>query len=59
MAEAEAGRNQTSVAELRLSALPDGRQVMFKLSIPTEDDFYAALSEDLRRSRAGRPTDPR
>jgi fructose-bisphosphate aldolase class I len=27
----------------RLSALPDGRQVMLKLSIPTEDDFYAGL----------------
>jgi fructose-bisphosphate aldolase, class I len=29
----------------RLSALPDGRQVMLKLSIPTEDDFYAKLIE--------------
>lgn len=27
----------------RLSALPDGRQVMLKLSIPTQDDFYAVL----------------
>jgi fructose-bisphosphate aldolase class I len=27
----------------RLSALPAGRQVMLKLSIPTEDDFYAEL----------------
>jgi fructose-bisphosphate aldolase class I len=29
----------------RLSGLPDGRQVMLKLSIPTEDDFYAGLIE--------------
>jgi fructose-bisphosphate aldolase class I len=29
----------------RLPALPDGRQVMLKLSIPTEDNFYAALIE--------------
>jgi len=29
----------------RLSALPDGRLVMLKLSIPTEDDFYAGLIE--------------
>jgi fructose-bisphosphate aldolase class I len=29
----------------RLSALPDGRQVMLKLSIPTQDDFYAELIE--------------
>ena len=29
----------------RLSALPDGRQVMLKLSIPTEDNFYAVLIE--------------
>ena len=29
----------------RLSALPDGRQVMLKLSIPTADDFYAELIE--------------
>ena len=29
----------------RLAALPDGRQVMLKLSIPTEDDFYAGLIE--------------
>ncbi len=27
----------------RLAALPDGRQVMLKLTIPTEDDFYAGL----------------
>jgi fructose-bisphosphate aldolase class I len=27
----------------RLSALPQGRQVMLKLSVPTEDDFYAEL----------------
>ena len=27
----------------RLSALPDGRAVMLKLTIPTEDDFYAEL----------------
>jgi fructose-bisphosphate aldolase, class I len=27
----------------RLPALPDGRQVMLKLSIPTQDDFYADL----------------
>jgi fructose-bisphosphate aldolase class I len=27
----------------RLSALPGGRQVMLKLSIPTQDDFYAEL----------------
>ena len=27
----------------RVAALPDGRQVMLKLSIPTEDDFYAEL----------------
>jgi fructose-bisphosphate aldolase, class I len=27
----------------RLSSLPDGRQVMLKLSIPTRDDFYAEL----------------
>jgi fructose-bisphosphate aldolase class I len=29
----------------RLSARPDGRQVMLKLSIPTENDFYAELIE--------------
>jgi len=29
----------------RLAALPDGRQVMLKLSIPTEDNFYAELIE--------------
>lgn len=29
----------------RLPALPDGRQVMLKLSIPTQDDFYAELIE--------------
>jgi fructose-bisphosphate aldolase class I len=29
----------------RLSALPDGRQVMLKLSIPTQDDLYAELIE--------------
>jgi fructose-bisphosphate aldolase, class I len=29
----------------RLLALPDGRQVMLKLSIPTQDDFYAELIE--------------
>jgi fructose-bisphosphate aldolase, class I len=29
----------------RLAALPDGRQVMLKLTIPTEDDFYTALIE--------------
>ncbi|MET7403286.1 fructose bisphosphate aldolase [Dactylosporangium sp. NPDC005572] len=29
----------------RLSVLPDGRQVMLKLSIPTQDDFYAELIE--------------
>jgi fructose-bisphosphate aldolase, class I len=29
----------------RLRALPDGRQVMLKLSIPTEDNFYAELIE--------------
>jgi fructose-bisphosphate aldolase class I len=27
----------------RLSALPEGRQVMLKLSIPTRDDWYAGL----------------
>jgi fructose-bisphosphate aldolase class I len=27
----------------RLAALPQGRQVMLKLSIPTEDDFYTEL----------------
>jgi fructose-bisphosphate aldolase, class I len=27
----------------RLSALPDGRQVMLKLTIPTRDDWYAGL----------------
>ena len=27
----------------RLAAMPDGRQVMLKLSIPTVDDFYADL----------------
>jgi fructose-bisphosphate aldolase, class I len=27
----------------RLSSLPDGRQVMFKLTIPSEDDLYADL----------------
>jgi len=27
----------------RLAGLPEGRQVMLKLSIPTEDDFYADL----------------
>jgi fructose-bisphosphate aldolase class I len=27
----------------RLAALPDGRRVMLKLSIPTEDDFYTGL----------------
>jgi fructose-bisphosphate aldolase class I len=27
----------------RLAALPDGRQVMLKVSIPAEDDFYADL----------------
>jgi fructose-bisphosphate aldolase class I len=27
----------------RLAALPEGRQVMLKLSIPTEDDFYTGL----------------
>jgi fructose-bisphosphate aldolase class I len=32
----------------RLPALPDGRQVMLKLSIPTEDDFYAELIEHPR-----------
>jgi fructose-bisphosphate aldolase class I len=32
----------------RLSGLPDGRQVMLKLSIPTEDDFYAGLIEHPR-----------
>ena len=29
----------------RLSALADGRQVMLKLSIPTQDDFFAELIE--------------
>jgi fructose-bisphosphate aldolase class I len=29
----------------RLPALPHGRQVMLKLSIPTEDAFYAVLIE--------------
>jgi len=29
----------------RLAALPEGRQVMLKLSIPTEDDFYTGLIE--------------
>jgi fructose-bisphosphate aldolase class I len=29
----------------RLSVLSDGRQVMLKLSIPTQDDFYAELIE--------------
>lgn len=29
----------------RLSALPDGRQVMLKLSIPTKDNLYADLIE--------------
>jgi fructose-bisphosphate aldolase class I len=29
----------------RLSTVPDGRQVMLKLSIPTQDDFYAELIE--------------
>ncbi|WP_327002461.1 fructose bisphosphate aldolase [Dactylosporangium sp. NBC_01737] len=29
----------------RLPALPDGRQVMLKLSIPSQDDFYAELIE--------------
>ncbi len=29
----------------RLAALPDGRQVMLKLTIPTADDFYAELIE--------------
>src|SRR5262249_11655136 len=29
----------------RLSALPDGHQVMLKVSIPTRDDFYTALIE--------------
>ncbi|MER7007835.1 fructose bisphosphate aldolase [Dactylosporangium sp. NPDC000555] len=29
----------------RLPAMPDGRQVMLKLSIPTQDDFYAELIE--------------
>jgi fructose-bisphosphate aldolase, class I len=27
----------------RLAAMPEGRQVMLKLSIPTEDDFYTEL----------------
>ncbi|MEV4350839.1 fructose bisphosphate aldolase [Actinoplanes sp. NPDC049596] len=27
----------------RLGAVPDGRQVMLKLSIPSQDDFYAGL----------------
>jgi fructose-bisphosphate aldolase, class I len=29
----------------RVAALPEGRQVMLKLSIPTEDDFYTGLIE--------------
>ncbi|MEV8516858.1 fructose bisphosphate aldolase [Dactylosporangium sp. NPDC051484] len=32
----------------RLAAMPDGRQVMLKLSIPTQDDFYAELIEHPR-----------
>jgi fructose-bisphosphate aldolase, class I len=32
----------------RLKALPDGPQVMLKLSIPTEDDFYLELIEHPR-----------
>jgi fructose-bisphosphate aldolase class I len=29
----------------RLAGLPEGRQVMLKLTIPTEDDFYTPLIE--------------
>jgi fructose-bisphosphate aldolase class I len=40
-AEAEALLRQAILD--RLPSVPDGQQVMLKLSIPTEDDFYAPL----------------
>jgi fructose-bisphosphate aldolase class I len=35
----------------RLADVPDGRQVMLKLSIPTQDDFYADLIRDPKIAR--------
>jgi fructose-bisphosphate aldolase class I len=44
--EAEELLNQGIVE--RLDELPDGRQVMLKLSIPTRDDFYASLMRHVK-----------
>ena len=49
----KAGAEAILLAELTkgLSALPAGRQVMFKLTIPEKPDFYAPLIKDKRVAR--------
>ena len=47
------GAEAILLAELtkRLDALPDGRQVMFKLTLPDVPDLYSALTRDKRVAR--------
>ena len=46
--KAEAERMLLAEIERHLAALPDGRKVMLKLTIPTEPDLYRALTEHER-----------